>query len=329
MKQRIIIGILAVIALAWGATVQGSLDVLGTLTAAVVNFAGSTSTTPHKVGTTLPATCIVGMTFFKSDATAGSNTYACTATDTWTLQGGGSAGYDPSDATKVMIVEEFVNGSSANNSVGTHGWSSASYGSGSVDVNSTPLADVPGYAGGVAHSTNADSGGLITLMSSEPSIVTGYDWVWEPRVKLASTSNSRTWIGIGASAAVVPARFLGFRYDTSSAYNDDTKSTTGRWVVQMCVSSGCTDTGGTYYVTSVQPNTSWHKYKITKVSSTYTFYIDGTKVADFCASGCNATVTSMNGTSSIGFFSLCFESGASFTESYIDRFYFAMSGLSR
>src|SRR5688572_21138454 len=47
---------------------------------------------PTRRGTTLPATCVVGEYFFKEDAVAGRNTYACTATDIWTLQGDGDTG---------------------------------------------------------------------------------------------------------------------------------------------------------------------------------------------------------------------------------------------
>src|SRR5204862_4315643 len=43
-----------------------------------------------KFGTTLPATCWAGDIFFKTDATAGSNLYACVALNTWVVQGGGS-----------------------------------------------------------------------------------------------------------------------------------------------------------------------------------------------------------------------------------------------
>lgn len=43
-----------------------------------------------KVATTAPATCVVGNLFFDSDATAGSNLYGCTSSNTWTLLGGGS-----------------------------------------------------------------------------------------------------------------------------------------------------------------------------------------------------------------------------------------------
>lgn len=53
---------------------------------------GAASTAPMKTGTSLPATCIVGDLYFKSDATAGQNIYECQSTNTWTQQlnsGGG------------------------------------------------------------------------------------------------------------------------------------------------------------------------------------------------------------------------------------------------
>lgn len=56
------------------------------------DISGKTSTKPIKTGTTAPATCTIGEFFFDTDATAGQNTYACTATNTWTLQGGTGGG---------------------------------------------------------------------------------------------------------------------------------------------------------------------------------------------------------------------------------------------
>jgi hypothetical protein len=56
-----------------------------------LDAANADSTRPNKVGTTAPATCSVGQTFYDSDETPGSNIYACTSTDTWTLEGGGGA----------------------------------------------------------------------------------------------------------------------------------------------------------------------------------------------------------------------------------------------
>jgi len=53
-----------------------------------VDFSGASTTKPFKSGTALPATCSVGEAFFKTNAPAGSNLYACTAQNTWTLQSG-------------------------------------------------------------------------------------------------------------------------------------------------------------------------------------------------------------------------------------------------
>jgi hypothetical protein len=48
------------------------------------------STKPMKRGTTLPVTCAVGDMFFKTDATLGSNLYACLPANNWLVQAGGS-----------------------------------------------------------------------------------------------------------------------------------------------------------------------------------------------------------------------------------------------
>lgn len=61
------------------------------VTLGAVDNSGATSTKPSKSGlsSAIPATCSVGMTYFKTDATAGSNLFGCTSTNVWTLQGGG------------------------------------------------------------------------------------------------------------------------------------------------------------------------------------------------------------------------------------------------
>jgi len=60
---------------------------------ALALYAQSVDLYPRRAATftTLPATCTVGETAFKSDATAGQNLYGCTASNTWTQQAG-SAG---------------------------------------------------------------------------------------------------------------------------------------------------------------------------------------------------------------------------------------------
>lgn len=52
-----------------------------------VDFSTATSTRPAKTGTVLPAQCLVGEMFFKTDASSGSNVFGCVATNTWALQG--------------------------------------------------------------------------------------------------------------------------------------------------------------------------------------------------------------------------------------------------
>jgi len=54
-----------------------------------IDFTAAESTKPFKSGTALPARCSVGEVFFKTDATAGRNWYACTSVDVWTLESGG------------------------------------------------------------------------------------------------------------------------------------------------------------------------------------------------------------------------------------------------
>src|SRR5208337_3016391 len=60
---------------------------------ASVDFSGATHSKPSKSGTNaamVGTSCATGETFFVTDALAGSNWYGCTATNTWTLMGGGA-----------------------------------------------------------------------------------------------------------------------------------------------------------------------------------------------------------------------------------------------
>jgi hypothetical protein len=58
-----------------------------------VDFSGAVATKPSKVGTTLPVTCSIGETFFKTTAVSGQNLYGCTATNSWSLLGGGASSF--------------------------------------------------------------------------------------------------------------------------------------------------------------------------------------------------------------------------------------------
>lgn len=77
---------------------QKDIDSRTAASTATIDFTGSAVTRTIKSGTSLPAACTAGKDlYFKTDATAGSNLYACTSTNTWTVQAGGGAdgvGYD-------------------------------------------------------------------------------------------------------------------------------------------------------------------------------------------------------------------------------------------
>jgi hypothetical protein len=62
---------------------------------------GASSTAPVKIGTSTPATCVVGDLYVKTNATATNVLYACTATNTWTAQGGGTK---PNDIYRTFAV---------------------------------------------------------------------------------------------------------------------------------------------------------------------------------------------------------------------------------
>lgn len=57
-------------------------------------------------GTTLPATCYTGDLFFKTNATAGSNVYACVSTNTWVTQGVATLGGDVTGQTTAATVTQ-------------------------------------------------------------------------------------------------------------------------------------------------------------------------------------------------------------------------------
>lgn len=74
---------LGLLALAAGAQTQIDLRTQ----AKGVDFTAATSTKPMKTGAALPARCSTGELFFKTDAPAGANVYACSAANIWSVQG--------------------------------------------------------------------------------------------------------------------------------------------------------------------------------------------------------------------------------------------------
>jgi len=75
--------------LAAGAALWGQTQVDLRTQSREVDFSAAPSTKPAKTGTSLPVACGVGEAFFLTTAPGGSNWYLCTATNIWSLQGGG------------------------------------------------------------------------------------------------------------------------------------------------------------------------------------------------------------------------------------------------
>lgn len=76
--------LMALIGLA--AAAQTQADLATEPKSAGLSKPGSGKTVPS--GSSLPAACAVGQTFFKTDAPAAANLYACTAANTWSVRGG-------------------------------------------------------------------------------------------------------------------------------------------------------------------------------------------------------------------------------------------------
>lgn len=128
-----------------------------------VDFSSSPSTRPVQVGTTLPASCQTGQLFFKSDATAGSNLYGCTATNAWSVQSGGAPG---APATMISQLGD-LQVTRTSNTVLTIGANCSTvtpcnvhFGSTVYSITSTAAATISGSATGVLYVYVTNTGAL-------------------------------------------------------------------------------------------------------------------------------------------------------------------------
>lgn len=146
------------------------------------DFSAMPVTRPVTVGTSLPATCTIGQLYFNSAASAGSNLYACTSTNTWMVIGVAS-GVNASSIRGINVSST----SPANNQTLIYYSSSASYvptsvytlqnGLGTSAVGSTNLQvnvsmGVRAVTGNSDTILSTDCGGLVTYASASPVAVT-------------------------------------------------------------------------------------------------------------------------------------------------------------
>lgn len=133
-------------------------------------------------GTSLPASCVVGERFFKTDATAGENLYLCTSTDTWTQVSGGSGASYPTDllckVTVATNVATFGAGASGTNPCNFQG--NRITAQGTLTITSTPAAGTYYFetAGGVIYAnlpgaTTGLSASGITMSASTAGFTVG------------------------------------------------------------------------------------------------------------------------------------------------------------
>lgn len=297
MAKRIGLILVGVAALLWAVDVVGNLNITGTLTAAIVDFTGSTSTAPMKTGTSLPGTCSVGQTFFKTDATAGQNIYLCTAANTWTQVQGSSGTQDGKrDLRYVLMETEFVAtynfGSSPSywasfgDFVFYRGGSNGFNGSVPADSNRVGVAriataatanDRQRWSAHIAHTT-ADTDSLYG-QSAKP-----WEFIYIFRYPTASDyASSEFFAGIGSNSDNDPAGGVGVRYVAGT----DTNFT--------FYASGAGGSWGATLSSGVAPDTNWHKLKIRSDGATqYKVWVsldDGTE-RSVCPSGCDLTLAS-------------------------------------
>src|SRR5258708_35459857 len=85
----------------YAATLYGQTQVDLRTQSKSVDFSGANATKPFKSGTVFPSVCSVGEVFYKIDAPAGANFYACTSLNAYTLETSGSPPV-PGNSGKVL-----------------------------------------------------------------------------------------------------------------------------------------------------------------------------------------------------------------------------------
>ena len=303
--SSILVAAAATAVLLYAVTLNGSLQVLGTLTASIVDFTGAVSTAPMKSGAALPASCAVGQAFFKTDAAPGQNIYLCTAGNTWTqVQGSGAGPVNPKpDPNYISLVTDFSTMNYAQASpiyaggfmfaraVGSNYLSPSGSGSmpsalpaGVVSITTSATAnDRQGW--GLRSNSLGNGGGD----SQSLYALTTYDWEIVVIFRYpASTdyANSNLVIGLLEDTTSDPNRGLGVRFlaGTDSYFTFYTANTMG---------DGYTSA----LSTGLAPDTNWHKLRIRSDGTTaYKIYmsLDGGAEASVCPSGCSLTASTTN-----------------------------------
>lgn len=170
---------------------------------------GASTTSPMKVGSSLPLTCSIGQHFMNSAAAAGANDYVCTATNTWSLLG------VPAQSTTLATCNASVRGTpftflgtGTNDDYSTTCLRDAA---GNYDLNSTRrVYDVKAYGATGDGSTLDTTAVQNTINAACSAGANGASTIWFPpgRFRLAAVTYNcagLTFAGVNNASVLVPA----------------------------------------------------------------------------------------------------------------------------
>jgi hypothetical protein len=289
MRRRILLvaGLLAGAGLLWGLTVNGSLSVLGTLTAVRLDMSGAVSTRPVREASSAPATCATGEQYFN---TASKTLWVCSATDVWGQVGGSSGGVDPTDVSLWWFREDFtpiqVSGSLI---LGEQSWWKNNIGSPAgaalAASNNGNTKSNPGLVK-LSSGTTASAGLALAMdpYGYRQGLLGIATQTWKTKFvfALGQTTQIRAnvgWHSKGGLYTAADAVYVGMDYTAAST------ATNFKLVV-----SNWTGTVGTYD-TGVAGDLNYHTVTMRgDGTAVYAAWDGGTEVS-FCPAGCTVTAT--------------------------------------
>jgi hypothetical protein len=291
---RLLVSFFALATVLWAMTVNGSLAVLGTLTAGIVDFSGATKTVAAKQSLTSPAACAAGETYFNTTSKA---LHLCIAPDTWAQvqTGAGTAAVDVLDLRQVEVKDEFFTLLSASGAVYSQVyWSTRNIGSPS------------GASITQANGTSANPGVMRLTTGNVPStgIIVSSDSYNYDKGRLDPRANNWEACGVFALSQSTQIRArIGVAITGESYLPTDTTnkvwlyynatSTAGNWHAQVGAYAG---TQGDWD-TGVAADTIFHSACWSGDGAKVYVQMDGGTKRSFCPSGCDVTATIPDGSS--------------------------------
>lgn len=266
--------------------------------AEVFDLSGKTSTKPSKTGTSPPATCVVGETFIDTDASATAQWLVCTATNTWTAQGGGGTARDnltntggnwdfnPTDASVVQWDEEFVGGGVATLAIGGQGWTTFNIAGTTTYAKTASVLPNLGLLRITSGATSANGGGIMLGSTNDPIFgalgnnTQTYRSQCGMIFKLGQTADTAFRIGLFSGVTLTGTSGFGVVYDSAVDANFRLVATSGS-VDSTAFNMGAADTNFHTLMFRTDGATSGKVF----------FKLDNGTERTICAAGCDVTAT--------------------------------------